>query len=243
MRDINIVGHGQHDSEQPHDIVETKTNEETAGPSMGSFLPQPPTPIVAQPSPITTVPSKKSRPAFWRRSFAYLPEYLILLITLAITLSSITSLIGVGVDSLVKSEDTSSSSDYSAYSSYGENFSSFELVASLSALVVALPIFLLLLIRTKSVEAVTPEVKTHRWRKGFLGVFLAVQGLAFIWTLSSMAYDLIGRAVGGDGGIFSFFTGAADPWWQVVLVSLINALLILYVVIVVSRDYRGKTEA
>ena len=180
------------------------------------------------------------KPRFWSRAFAYLPEYLVMLVLLSATVSAITSLIGTGIDSLVKSESKMS---VSSFSSYGENFSSFALVASLSTLAITLPLFILLFARTKGSELDKPAIKGHRWRKGFLAVFLVVEGLALIWTLIDVAYDLIGRAVGSSSGVFSLISsGSSDPWWQVVLVGLINALLITYVLFVISRDYRQSQE-
>lgn len=249
MRDIDIIDHGKRDNSVHADDQKPRL-EHTKPVTSDSVTPTvaPTVPSVHSPAPkdhvpsfasITDTPHKQKKVGFLRRTFAYLPEYFVMLVTLVVTVSAINSLIGIGIDSLVK-DDTKQSSPYYG-SSYAENFSSFELVASLSALVVALPLFLILLIRIKTTEAQTPAVKTHRWRKGFLGVFIVTQSLAVIWTLSALAYDLIGRAISVDGGLFSMIGDyGADPWWQVTIVALLNALLLFYVILVVSRDYRTQ---
>lgn len=200
-------------------------------------------PIIAVPQPQPTwTPEAPKKKGFFKKSFAYLPEYLVMLLTLMATVSAIVTLIGTGIDSLVKSEKAGTTSSYA--SAYSENFNSFELVASLSTLAVALPIFIILFIRTKSIEQETPGVRNHRWRKGFLGSFLAIEGITVICTLISVAYDLIGRAIDSDNGVFSLFSGGAkDPWWQVVLTGLLSVAILLYVIYVVSRDYKQAQEA
>jgi hypothetical protein len=230
--------HGLNDPMKPQQQESVEPNVYQA-PNTPIFNQQP-SPITTQPDPIWT-PTAETKRGFWRRSFAYLPEYFVMLVLLITVVSSITSLIGIGVDSLVKSEKASS---LSSFSSYSENFSSFELVASLSALVIALPLFILLFIRTKTIETESPGVRNHRWRKGFLGTFLVVEGLTVIWTLTSIAFDLIGRLISTDSGLFSLFSGGAkDPWWQTVIVGIINVAVLLYVIFVVSRDYRQSQEA
>lgn len=234
----NEVGYAaEHPPENMSNNQQNVTTEFTPAPP----ITQPVTSPQYNASAINLPPTQTVKRRTRRRSFAYLPEYLVMLVLLVTAVGAITSLVGVGIDSLIKSEDTGSSSSYSSYS---DNFSSFELVASLSALVVVLPLFILLFIRTKAAETESPGVRNHRWRKGFLGTFLVIEGLALIWTFIDLAYDLIGRAVSSDNDIFSLFSsGGTDPWWQGVLVAFINAAILAYVLFVVSRDYRQDQGA
>lgn len=171
-----------------------------------------------------------------RQPGTYLPEYLVQLILLAILISSITSLFSIGVDSVIPSETARNAGGY------GADISSFQLTWSLAGLLSSLPLFLWLFIRTRKVQSEIPEVRNHRWRRGFLGAFIVLQVLVIVSTINGMLFDLIDRAIGQESsGIFSFLaSGDKDPWWQVVLVSLLSVAFIGFVVYVMARDYRRK---
>jgi|GEM_PF-6776025 len=175
------------------------------------------------------------------KSLAYLPEYAVMLMLLGVLVAALNTLIGIGIDALIKGEPASSGAG-SYTDLYIGNINSFELIWSLSALIASLPFFAWLFVRTRNTEAETPEIRQHRWRKAFLGIFLVVEGLTAVGTVGGLVYDLLGRAVGGqDASLLSYFSsGAKDPWWQVALVTLLNLAVLVAVIFVLSRDYRAR---
>lgn len=186
----------------------------------------------------------KTAPSQWRtrlfKSHAYLPEYLVMLLVLTSLLYALTNLLNLGIDSLIHAEKSSSSSGLASYYDIG----SFELVSSLAALAVSLPAFIWLYIRTKAVEAMTPAVKTHRWRKAFLGTFIAIQLVTIIGNFSVLAYQLISRMV-DTGNALTLLSGSeeADPWWQLVVASLLTTALLSFVVYTLGKEYRSREDA
>ncbi len=166
----------------------------------------------------------------------YLPEYLVMLILLAVVVGAITSLFAIGIDSVIPAETASKTS------AYGADFSSFQLTWSLAALLSALPLFVWLFLRTRKVESSTPAVRNHRWRRGFLAGFIVVEILSIVSSVNSLFFDLIGRAIGEDNsGIFSYFaSGDKDPWWQSVIITVVSVTLLGFVVFVMARDYRKR---
>lgn len=186
------------------------------------------------------VPAKSA----WRqrllKSYAYLPEYLVMLLVLTSLLYALTSLLNIGIDSLIHAEKDSGSGGLASY----YDLSSFELVTSLAALAVSLPAFIWLYIRTKATEAITPAVKTHRWRKAFLGTFIAVQLLTIIGNFTVLAYQLISRLV-DESNALTLLSGSeeADPWWQLTLASLLTAALLGFVVYILGKEYRSRENA
>lgn len=220
---------------------DTKTAKDTPEPTTTGYNPYP---VTKQEEP-TPAPVTASAPApiqydsqidDERQPGTYLPEYLVQLILLAVIIGSITSLFAIGLDSVIPAETTSKASDY------GADFSSFQLTWALASLLSALPLFVWFFIRTRKVQAEIPEVRNHRWRRGFLAAFIVVQLLTIVSSVNSMLFDLIGRAIGEDSsGIFSYFaSGDKDPWWQVVLVTVVSVALVGYVVYVMARDYRKR---
>lgn len=177
----------------------------------------------------------------WFKSFAYLPEYLVMLLMLTALLYAVTRLLNIGIDSIIHAEKSTSSSS-SLSSLY--DISTFELVSSLATVAVSLPAFIVLYMRTKASETENPDVRTHRWRKGFLASFIVVQMLTIVGNLTSLAYQIISRMVDGKDAL-SLITGSTqgDPVWQLVLASILNVVLIAFVVFVIAKDYRSKETA
>lgn len=203
-----------------------------------------PFPAKPQEEPVTA-PAVALKPAHFELTVdsgdqvgTYLPEYLVQLILLVVIIGAVSSLLAIGIDSLIPSAKQPGGS-----LAYTVDLSSFQLTWALASLVSALPIFGWLFFRTKKVEFATPAVRGHRWRRGFLGAFLVTQILSIVSTIGYMLFDLIGRMVGGDdSGVFSYFTsGAKTPWWQVVIVSVLTVVFVGFVVFVMARDYK-KSE-
>ncbi|QQS19738.1 hypothetical protein IPL85_05740 [Candidatus Saccharibacteria bacterium] len=180
---------------------------------------------------IQELPEKRG----WLKSYAYLPEYFVMLVVLTALLFALTNLLNIGIDSLISAEK-STGDDFNLY-----DFSNFELVSSLSSVIVGLPFFIMLYLRTKSYETESPAVVTHRWRKGFLGVFIVVQIMTIIGNLSGLVYQIVSRMVDGNDNL-SLLTSATqgDPVWQLVIASVLNTALIGFAVFVIGKEYRKQ---
>ncbi len=178
------------------------------------------------------------------RAKAYLPEYAVMLILLSSVVFAVNTLVGIGIDALIAAEAAKTTSSYSYSAGYADSFVSFQLVWSLAVVVIALPLMMLLYARTKGSESEAPAIVDHRWRKGFLGVFVAAHALSFICVVTGLAFDLLSRLIDTNGilGIFGA-NEAADPWWQITLILLLNAALIGYVVMAMAANYRRPTTA
>lgn len=189
----------------------------------------------AMPAQSTLYTKPKSRGIL---STIYLPEYFVMLVVLSALLLSVTYLLGTGIESLIN-KDTSGGVDSSAY--YFD-FSSFGLVTSLSTLLIALPIFILLFIRTKKVESLHPKVVLSKWRRAFLSLFLVVQFLIIFGNLTTLSYKLVARAIDLEDSYW--FSSATDttPWWQLVFVSVLSISVVLSVSMLMARDYYGNEE-
>ena len=167
------------------------------------------------------------------KSYAYLPEYAVLLIVLLSVVSAITILFGIGIENLAGG---SKSSDPYGYT---EGIDTFLLTSSLASLVVTLPLAIVLFIRTKRSEAEEPLITQHRWRKGFLGTFLIIQTLSIICSLFALAYDLLSRVI-NPGGLAEMFAGNMLPVWAPIVTTLLSVSLMSLVVFVMSADYRKQ---
>lgn len=186
------------------------------------------------PTQLSTPPRVSSGSKFsLLKSYAYLPEYAILLIVLLAVVSAIVTLFGIGIENLA---GTSSPSDPYGYT---EGISSFLLTSALATLIVTLPLAIILFIRTKRSEAESPLITQHRWRKGFLGTFLIIQTLSIICNLFALAYDLLSRVI-NPGGVAEMFTGDALPVWAPIVTTLLSVSLMSLVVFVMSADYRKQ---
>lgn len=174
------------------------------------------------------------RRGFWR-STAYLPEYFVMLVLLLVLVGSVSSLLAIGIDDLVKSEDLVTVSN-----PYIGNVTSFQLAWSLAALLATLPVFAWLFVRTRNTEAEVPAVKQHRWRKGFLGAFLAIVGLSAVWSLGGFFFGLLARMLGEEGTLMSMLFVSPNPWWQDLIATGVNLGVLTLVIYVMSRDYRAK---
>lgn len=182
--------------------------------------------------PVYAGPHLSSQPDVGGRTGTYLPEYAALLVLLSVIIGSITALIGVGIAEMIPDTKTAQESIYAT------GIDSFQLVFSLSALLASLPFFAWLYFRTRKVEAQTPEVKSHRWRKVFLGAFLAVQGLTVVSLLGGMLFDLLGRWIEVEDSVFSAFSGGSSaPWYQSVIIAILSILVVSVAVFVFSKDY------
>ncbi|QQS18528.1 hypothetical protein IPL68_00195 [Candidatus Saccharibacteria bacterium] len=183
---------------------------------------------------IEEIPEKRS----WLKSYAYLPEYFVMLVMLTTLLFALTNLLNIGLDSIINAEK-STGDGYSPY-----DFSNFELVSSLSAVIVSLPVFVVLYLRTKATEKVTPGIVTHRWRKAFLGVFIVVQLMTIIGNLSGLVYQIVSRIVDGKDTL-SLLTSSTqgDPIWQLMIASTLNVALIGFAVYVIGKEYQRKENS
>jgi len=192
----------------------------------------------SSPAPVASWPAAVSKKSFRMR--AYLPQYVVMLFLLGWLVFSINTLVGVGIDSLIPVEE-SASSTANVYSASTSSYDAFSLVAALSVAVVSAPLFVWLFKRTKRAETQSPLIKEHRWRKAFLAVFLVLSSLAVVGIVIGLAFDLFARLISPDGIMGLLSMGSeASPWWQVVIVSLLNAALLAYVVFVMCSDYRAK---
>ncbi len=211
---------------------------------MPDYVPEPPQ---YQPANADFMPTTAWTPApnRWKgllRTSAYLPEYAVMLILLLALVGSVVTLIGLGIDSLIHGEQATTTSAYSDL--YSGSISTFELIWSLTVLIVSLPVFVWLFIRTRKTESEVPQIRRHRWRKAFLGIFLVIEGLTAVWTVGDLVYDLLGRAIGGDAGLFSYFSsGGQDPWWQGVIITILSVTVLLATIFVMSRDYRSREKS
>lgn len=179
------------------------------------------------------------QPVSDKRSFvanAYLPEYLLMLISLGSILAAINTLVTYGIDAIGKS--TASASSYDPFGAA----SSLSMILSLATLAAFIPFFVVLYLRTRNSERVNPLIRAHRWRKGFLGTFIVLQLLTIVGSFIGMFYSLFSRFIpqvslyGSDG------SSADGPVWKPIVTALVHALLTGLVVWVVTRDYRQSRE-
>lgn len=168
------------------------------------------------------------------KSYAYLPEYAVLLIVLLAVVSAITTLFGIGIENLA---GTSGPSDPYGYT---EGISSFLLTSALASLIVTLPLAIALFVRTKRSEADAPLITQHRWRKGFLGAFLIIQTLSIIGSLFALAFDLLTRVINPGDAMAMFSSGDPLPIWAPIVTTLLSVSLMSLVVFVMSADYRKQ---
>lgn len=117
---------------------------------------------------------------------------------------------------------------------FGASFAYMSSIGMFAALAVLIPILLFTQSRNSRLELQNPEIKNHRWRKGFLGFFLVV-----------LAISAISSAIGLLQGIFSSIaniglsTGDAQPvLWKSVAIQLFNVVLFAGVAAIYARDYR-----
>lgn len=174
------------------------------------------------------------------KASAYLPEYFVMLIMLVALIAAIASLVSVGLEHLAPKETGESPSDPFGYS---DGISSFTLVSSLSTAIVALPAFLFFYFRTRAFEQQTPAVRAHRWRKGFLGLFIVIEALSIVGALVSLVFNLLSRSI-DVGGFLSLLSTSEQnlPVWVPITSTLFTVLLTSYALYILTRYYRASRE-
>lgn len=233
-------------NEEPRTVIAPDNTAPVPTPTPVSFAPAVPQPVApSKPEFAPTASQTSSRPKFGfmsgknLKSNAYLPEYLLMLISLGSILASINTLVSYGIDAL---GETGSSS--AAYDPFGA-VSSFSMVISLASLAVFVPFFVALYKRTRNSESETPLIRAHRWRKGFLGAFIVLQVLAIIGSLIAMFYDIFSKFI-PQANLYSAYastdSSADAPLWKPIVSTLIHVILTSLVVWIVTRDYRQSRE-
>ncbi len=204
---------------------EDSTNDSVVVPPVSSIDTVPAPQITAASYTPTSVATPRNG---WLVARAYLPEFLIMLVALASVLSATSSLIATGIDKLPPN-NSSSMDVWGALSSY-------TLLISLASLVVFLPIFVLLYLRTQGTEKQTPDVVTHRWRKGLLGGFIVIEALGVIVSLISLVYTLLSQFI-KVGVPLVGSSVSTTPVWKTIVSTLVSVALVTFVIWVVSRHY------
>ncbi len=213
-----------------------ETNTQTSGvvpdvqaPKMPTTVPEPP---LTTPPTLTSNNSLPQPPSplygslnkFWSESRAYLVEYALLLIALGTLLGTANSMFGGIIDYLGQVPKASWwSSGTWAYTAS---------LSMLATIVVFIPTFFLLTKRTEGSEGVNPEIKSLRWRKGFLGIFLILTtivalgyGVAFFYTIFSKIAS-VGLPNDGTATV-----------WRSITKDLFAFVLFALTVWLYSRDY------
>lgn len=169
----------------------------------------------------------------WLRATAYLPEFFIMLVTLASIVGATLGLINFAIISY-----TSTSSPSAEAYSYSADYSSWQSQFALAVLIIALPVFVWLYIRSVNYEKSVPAVTTNKWRRGFLGAFLIYEAVSLIGSLVGMAFILVTKISGLEVSALFFNVQNTQPWGAVVLDGLLAAAVYTYVIWRMSWSYR-----
>jgi len=209
-----------------------ENNQSTAGQMQGG----PAAPHEATFSPVSKAPKSKG----WLYSSVYLPEYFVALFALATVTGSIALLVDLGIKYMFA--DTAALSQ-----GIGGAIDVLQLNWALASLVVALPVFVFLYMRLMNREKQDPGVVTHRWRKGFLGIFVVLEVLSVIGGFIGLFLSIFSRYITVSGGSDQYYTtsvsvtGPQEDIWRMILAAVLTGAITLFVAYVVARRYQeGK---
>jgi hypothetical protein len=104
-----------------------------------------------------------------------------------------------------------------------------------------LPLFIVLYVRTRGSERQTPQIRAHRWRKGFLGGFIVLQILGMAYAIAALAFNLISRVM-PVGDLSAAYGATDDPVWKPLLTTLVTVALTGFVIWVVTRHYKQSGD-
>jgi hypothetical protein len=166
---------------------------------------------------------------FLSGSKAYLPEFVLSLWVLAALHSGAIILFSNFLSNLGK--DTGST--------LGDGFAYSASLSAISMVIVLLPAYYIMYKRLTAREKADPVILTHRWRKGFLGIFLVLIGLALIFTFTGMVFEIVTHLAAS--GIKGADTGGTA--WKTYLKYAFAAALFGFTLWFQGRNYSGKGEA
>lgn len=178
-----------------------------------------------EPEPAANVKHKK--PRLWlSESVAYLPELFVSLWVLAGLHISVILLFNNLIDNVGKSSGSSFLSSFS----YGTT------IASIASIIVALPVWYVLLRRTEGTEKAYPIIVWHKWRRAFIGIFIVFLILAVLGILTALVYEVLSKlAVSG------IETGADSGFpWRTYLKEIFAGALFTFTAFTQMRKYAGS---
>jgi hypothetical protein len=155
----------------------------------------------------------------------YLPEYFVMLWVLFGLHISVLFLFGNIIDNIAKSGPRSIWDSYSYTTT----------IASLATAIVLVPAFYFFAQRTAGSETNEPVIKTHRWRKGFLAIFLVLVTLALIASVTTLAYQIVSQLAS-----IGIKTGTQTSVWRAYVKDIFAILLFGFTLVFQSRDYRVR---
>jgi hypothetical protein len=157
----------------------------------------------------------------------YLPEYFVTLWVLFGLHISVLFLFSNIIDNIAKSASTS------IWDTYGYTTT----ITSLATAIVLVPAYYFFAQRTAGTENEEPRVKTHRWRKGFLAIFLVLVTLALIGSVTTLAYQIVSQLAS-----IGIKTGTQSSVWRAYVKDIFAILLFGFTLVFQSRDYRAREE-
>lgn len=156
---------------------------------------------------------------------SYLVEYILSLIMVGTLLGLAITFFGNILDSI---------GGDSASSGWAARWAFTTSLTQLSTAIVFVVGFWWLARRSYRVEDNAPEVKQHRWRKGFLGLFLVLVGLAALSAAVALVYHVLSLLAS---------IGVTDiEGWEAtknILISLFSTVLLAATAMLYTQDYRG----
>ncbi len=203
--------------------LETKTKDDNTKPKSAGFTPSP--------KPSRRIPGLGMiKTTLARLPQVYIVEYIIYLVASG-------SLIAIAIY-LWNSIISSVGSDPSG-ALLGDSFAYTTSIGIIAAILILLPALLWLQGRNHHLEEQAPQIKNHKWRKGFLAVFLLIIGLSAISATIGLLQGLL-TALSSVG----LKTSDNQPvLWKSIVTQSFNIVLLVSTAAIYARDYRHNDDA